>query len=80
MRDAIKTLYDHWSNEHPTSPEEHAAFEQIHDLLGEQTVRNPLYEALINYSEVVQVEAFREGVLTALSLLHPLAEKGDINI
>lgn len=80
MRDAIKTLYDHWSNMHPTSPEEHAAFEQIHDLLGEQAVRNPLYEALIDYSEVVQTEAFREGVLTALSLLHPLAEKGDINI
>ena len=52
----------------------------VYRLLGEQAVRNPLYEALIDYSEVVQKEAFREGVLTALSLLHPLSEQGDINI
>lgn len=80
MRDAIKTLYDHWSNVHPTSPEEHAAFEQIHDLLGEQTVRDPLYGAIIDYSAVIQYEAFKEGVLTALSLLHPLPEQEDIDI
>ena len=80
MRDAIKTLYDHWSNVHPTSPEEHAAFEQMHELLGEQIVRDPLYGAIIDYSVVIQYEAFREGVLTAFTLLHPLPEQWDNNI
>ena len=55
MKDAIKTLYEHWINVHTTTPAEKSAFEVIY-------------------------EAFKEGVLTALSLLHPLPEQGDNNI
>lgn len=78
MKDAIKTLYDHWSNVSKPTAEEQAAFDAIHNLLGDQVVQEPGFSAITNYSNIVQYQAFREGVLTALSLLHPLAEEGDI--
>lgn len=45
-----------------------------------QAEHDPLYTAIVDYSEVIQYEAFKEGVLTALSLLHPLPEQRDNNI
>ena len=80
MRDAIKTLYEHCVNVHTTSPAEQAALEVINKITDGQAEHDPLYAAIVDYSEVIQYEAFEEGVLTALSLLHPLSEKGDINI
>lgn len=81
MRDAIKTLYEYWINVHTTTPAEQSAFETINKAAKGQTEHDPLYTAIVEYSEVIQYEAFREGVLTALSLLHPLpAEQGDNNI
>ena len=80
MRDAIKTLYEHWVNVHETSAEEQSAFEAINEITGGQAEHDPLYAAIVDYSEVIQYEAFKEGVLTALSLLHPLPEQGDNNI
>ena len=80
MRDAIKTLYEHWVNVHETSPAEQSAFEAINEITGKQAETDPLYTAIVDYSEVIQYEAFKEGVLTALSLLHPLPEQGDNNI
>ena len=78
MKDAIKTLYDHWANVSEPTAEEQVAFDAIHDLLGDQVIEEPVFSAITNYSNIVQYQAFREGVLTALSLLHPLAEEGDI--
>lgn len=77
MRDAIKTLYEHWVNVHETSPAEQSAFEAINEITGKQAETDPLYTAIVEYSEVIQYEAFKEGVLTALSLLNPLPEQGD---
>lgn len=77
MRDAVKTLYEHWVNVHKLSTEELAAFEAINKATDKQAVEEPLHTALIEYSDIIQFEAFREGVLTALSILHPLSEKGD---
>ena len=78
MKDAVKTLYNHWSNISEPTAEDQAAFDVIHDLLGDQVTEEPVFSAITNYSNIVQYQAFREGVLTALSLLHPLAEEGDI--
>lgn len=78
MKDAVKTFYDHWSNVSKPTAEEQAAFDVIHNLLGVQVTEEPAFSAITNYSNIVQYQAFREGVLTALSLLHPLAEEGDI--
>lgn len=78
MKDAVKTLYNHWSNVSEPTAEEQAAFDAIHDLLGDRVIEEPAFSAITNYSNIVQYQAFREGVLTALSLLHPLAEEGDI--
>lgn len=80
MRDAIKTLYEHWVNVHTISPAEKLAFEAINKAAKGQAEHDPLYTAIVDYSEVIQYEAFKEGVLTALSLLHPLPEQGDNNI
>ena len=81
MRDAIKTLYEHWVNVHTILPAEQSAFEAINKAAKGQAAHDPLYTAIVDYSEVIQYEAFKEGVLTALSLLHPLpAEQGDNNI
>lgn len=80
MRDAIKTLYEHWVNVHTISPVEQLAFEAINKDAKGQAEHDPLYTAIVEYSEVIQYEAFKEGVLTALSLLHPLSEQGDNNI
>lgn len=81
MRDAIKTLYEHWVNVHTILPAEQSAFEAINKAAKGQAEHDPLYAAIVDYSEVIQYEAFKEGVLTALSLLHPLpAEQGDNNI
>ena len=80
MRDAIKTLYEHWINVHTTTPAEKSAFEVINEAAKGQAEHDPLYAAIVEYSEVIQYEAFKEGVLTALSLLHPLPEQGDNNI
>ena len=81
MRDAIKTLYEHWVNVHTILPAEQSAFEAINKAAKGQEEHDPLYTAIVDYSEVIQYEAFKEGVLTALSLLHPLpAEQGDNNI
>ena len=80
MRDAIKTLYEHWINVHTTSSAEKLAFEAINKAAKGQAEHDPLYTAMVEYSEVIQYEAFKEGVLTALSLLHPLSEQGDNNI
>lgn len=80
MRDAIKTLYEHWINVHTTSLDEQSAFEAINKAAKGQAEHDPLYTAIVEYSEVIQYEAFKEGVLTALSLLHPLSEQGDNNI
>lgn len=77
MRDAIKTLYEHWVNVHTILPAEQSAFEAINKAAKCQAEHDPLYAAIVDYSEVIQYEAFKEGVLTALSLLHPLpAEQG----
>lgn len=78
MRDAIKTLYEHWVNVHETSPAEQAAFEAINEITGKQAEHDPLYTAIVDYSEVIQYEAFKEGVLTALSVFDPLPEEEDI--
>ena len=78
MRDAIKTLYEHWVNVHTTSPAEQSAFEAINEITGGQAEHDPLYAAIVDYSEVIQYEAFKEGVLTALSLLDPISEEEDI--
>ena len=80
MRDAIKTLYEHWVNVHTTSSDEQSAFEVINEAAKGQAEHDPLYTAIVDYSEVIQYEAFKEGVLTALSLLHPLPEQGDNDI
>lgn len=80
MKDAVKTLYDHWSNVSEPTAEEQAAFDVIHDLLGDQVIEEPVFSAITNYSNIVQYQAFREGVLTALSLLYPISEQEDINI
>ena len=81
MSDAIKTLYEHWVNVHTILPAEQSAFEAINKAAKGQAEHDPLYTAIVDYSEVIQYEAFKEGVLTALSLLHPLpAEQGDNNI
>lgn len=80
MRDAIKTLYEHWVNVHTISPVEQSAFEAINKAAKCQAEHDPLYTAIVDYSEVIQYEAFKEGVLTALSLLHPLPEQGDNDI
>ena len=80
MKDAIKTLYEHWINVHTTSLDEQSAFEAINRAAKGQAEDDPLYTAIVEYSEVIQYEAFKEGVLTALSLLHPLPEQGDNNI
>lgn len=56
------------------------AFEAINKAAKGQAEHDPLYTAIVEYSEVIQYEAFKEGVLTALSLLHPLSEQGDNNI
>lgn len=81
MRDAVKTLYEHWVNVHTILPAEQSAFEAINKAAKGQAEHDPLYTAIVDYSEVIQYEAFKEGVLTALSLLHPLpAEQGDNNI
>lgn len=80
MRDAIKTLYEHWINVHTTTPAEQSAFEAINKAAKGRAEHDPLYTAIVDYSEVIQYEAFKEGVLTALSLLHPLSEQGDNNI
>jgi hypothetical protein len=77
MKDAIKTLYEHWINVHTTTPAEKSAFEVINEAAKGQAEHDPLYAAIVDYSEVIQYEAFKEGVLTALSLLHPLPEQGD---
>lgn len=76
MRDAIKTLYEHWINVHTTTPAEQSAFEAINEAVKGQAEHDPLYTAIVDYSEVIQYEAFKEGVLTALSLLHTLPEQG----
>ena len=78
MRDAIKTLYEHWINVHETSPAEKSALEDINEITGGQAETDPLYAAIVDYSEVIQYEAFKEGVLTALSLLHPIPEQEDM--
>ena len=78
MRDAIKTLYEHWVNVHTISPAEQSAFEAINEAAKGQAEHDPLYKAIVDYSDVIQYEAFKEGVLTALSLLHPLPEEEDI--
>ena len=80
MRDEIKTLYEHWINLHTTTLVEQSAFEAINKAAKGQAEHDPLYTAIVEYSEVIQYEAFKEGVLTALSLLHPLPEQGDNNI
>ena len=80
MRDAIKTLYEHWINVHTTTLVEQSAFEAINKAAKCQAEHDPLYTAIVEYSEVIQYEAFKEGVLTALSLLHPLPEQEDNNI
>lgn len=80
MRDAVKTLYEHWVNVHITSSAEQSAFEAINKAAKRRAEHDPLYTAIVEYSEVIQYEAFKEGVLTALSLLHPLSEQGDNNI
>lgn len=80
MRDAIKTLYEHWIKVHTTTPVEQSAFEAINKAAKGQVEHDPLYTAIVEYSEVIQYEAFKEGVLTALSLLHPLPEQGDNDI
>ena len=78
MRDAIKTLYEHWVNVHTISPVEQSAFEAINKAAKGQAEHDPLYTAIVDYSEVIQYEAFKEGVLTALSLLRPIPEQEDI--
>lgn len=78
MKDAIKTLYEHWINVHTTTPAELSAFEAIDKAAKGRAEHDPLYTAIVEYSEVIQYEAFKEGVLTALSLLHPLPEQGTI--
>lgn len=80
MKDAVKTLYEHWVNVHTTSSAEKSAFEVINEAAKGQAEHDPLYTAIVEYSEVIQYEAFKEGVLTALSLLHPLPEQEDNNI
>ena len=59
---------------------EQSAFEAINKAAKGQAEHDPLYTAIVEYSEVIQYEAFKEGVLTALSLLHPLPEQGDNDI
>ena len=78
MKDAVKTLYEHWVNVHTTSSAEKSAFEAIDKAAKGRAEHDPLYAAIVDYSEVIQYEAFKEGVLTALSLLHPLPEEEDI--
>ena len=78
MRVAIKTLYEHWINVHTTTPAEQSAFEAINKAAKGQAEHDPLYTSIVEYSEVIQYEAFKEGVLTALSLLHPLPEQKDM--
>lgn len=80
MRDAIKTLYEHWVNVHTTTSVEQSAFEAINEAAKGRAEHDPLYTSIVEYSEVIQYEAFKEGVITALSLLHPLPEQGDNNI
>ena len=74
MRDAIKILYEHWVNVHEPSAEELTAFEKINEVTDRKAEEDPLYAAIIEYSEIIQYEAFKEGVLTAISLLHPISE------
>lgn len=78
MKDAVKTLYDHWVNIHEPSAKELVAFKKINEATGRQAEKEPLQTAITEYSNVIQYEAFREGMLTALSLLQPLPEQGDM--
>ena len=54
------------------------AFEKINEVTDKKAEEDPLYAAIIEYSEIIQYEAFKEGVLTAISLLHPVSEEGTI--
>ena len=78
MKDAVKTLYDHWINIHEPSAKELVAFKKINEATGRQAEKEPLQTAITEYSNVIQYEAFREGMLTAMSLLQPLPEQGDM--
>ena len=78
MKDAVKTLYDHWINIHEPSAKELVAFKKINEATGRQAEKEPLQTAITEYSNVIQYEAFREGMLTALSLLRPIPEQEDI--
>lgn len=78
MRDAVKTLYEHWVNVHTPTAEEGEAFEALYEQIGEKVPDGPIYTALVEYSDLIQYEAFRDGILTALSLLHPLPEQEDL--
>ena len=49
----------------------HTLSELINEAAKGQAEHDPLYAAIVDYSEVIQYEAFKEGVLTALSLLPP---------
>lgn len=46
MRDAIKTLYEHWINVHTTSSAEKLAFEAINKAAKGQAEHDPLYTAM----------------------------------
>ena len=70
MKDAVKTLYDHWINIHEPSAKELVAFKKINEATGRQAEKEPLQTAITEYSNVIQYEA--------LSLLHPLPEQGDM--
>ena len=78
MKDAVKTLYDHWINIHEPSAKELVAFKKISEATGRQAEKDPLQTAITEYCNVIQYEAFKEGMLTALSLLQPLPEQEDI--
>ena len=54
MKDAIKTLYEHWINVHTTTPAEKSAFEVINEAAKGQAEHDPLYAAIVDYSEVIQ--------------------------
>lgn len=45
MRDAIKTLYEHWINVHTTTVAEQSAFEAINKAAKGQAEHDPLYTA-----------------------------------
>ena len=50
MKDAIKTLYEHWINVHTTTPAEKSAFEVINEAAKGQAEHDPLYAAIVDYS------------------------------